>query len=248
MVPDTLDLNPANGFIHRLHLAVPYPCRTLYVCSDPDDWEKTDLYADSTAESLERAGFAFTEFAVLDGRNAGDAAALAASLREKGQWLLEHIRNNEFHTDSRGRGWFNGYYDGHGRPLEGERDGKARMTLTGQVFAVLSGAATDEQVRAVCAVEKKRLLLPVAQLPRRRQGREKAVVIGGSYHKPRNGGVCRNYPLYLGGVGGKNHPVVCFALHYNGLYPQNFAGVPNALVAVAGNYQFAPPLCNGVNH
>ena len=76
MIPDTLDLNPANGFIHRLHLAVPYPCRALYVCSDPDDWEKTDLYAESTAESMERAGFAFAEFEVLDGRNAEHAAAL----------------------------------------------------------------------------------------------------------------------------------------------------------------------------
>ena len=76
MVPDTEDLNPANGFIHRLHLAVPYPCRALYVCSDPDDWEKTDLYAEGTAEAMERAGFAFTEFEVLDGRNAENAAAL----------------------------------------------------------------------------------------------------------------------------------------------------------------------------
>ncbi len=76
MVPDTLDLNPANGFIHRLHLAVPYPCRALYVCSDPEDWEKTDLYAASTAEGLERAGFAFSEYEVLDGRNAEDAAVL----------------------------------------------------------------------------------------------------------------------------------------------------------------------------
>ena len=79
MVPDTLNLNPANGFIHRLHLAVPYPCRALYVCSDPDDWEKTDLYAAGTAEAMERAGFAFTEFEVLDGRNAEDAAALIQS-------------------------------------------------------------------------------------------------------------------------------------------------------------------------
>ncbi len=76
MVPDTLDLNPANGFIHQLHLAVPYPCRALYACSDPDDWETTDQYAEGTAESMEKAGFAFTEFEVLDGRNADDAAAL----------------------------------------------------------------------------------------------------------------------------------------------------------------------------
>ena len=76
MVPDTPDLNPANGFIHRLHLAIPYPCRALYICSDPDGWEKTDLYAAGTAESMEKAGFAFSSFDVLDSRNAADAAGL----------------------------------------------------------------------------------------------------------------------------------------------------------------------------
>ncbi len=76
MVPDTPDLNPANGFIHELHLALPYPCRALYVCSDPDDWEKTDFYAVGTAESMEKAGFAFSSFDVLDGRNADDGAGL----------------------------------------------------------------------------------------------------------------------------------------------------------------------------
>ena len=79
MVPDTPDLNPANGFIHALHLALPYPCRALYICSDPDDWEKTDLYAVSTAEAMERAGFAFAAFDVLDGRNAEEGAGLIDS-------------------------------------------------------------------------------------------------------------------------------------------------------------------------
>lgn len=74
--PDCSDLNPANGFIHRLHLAVPYPCRALYICSDPDGWEDTDRYAVLTAQLLEKAGFAFTEYEVLDGRNAEDAPAL----------------------------------------------------------------------------------------------------------------------------------------------------------------------------
>ena len=76
MVPDTPDLNPANGFIHELHLALPYPCRALYICSDPDDWEKTDLYAAGTAESMEKAGFAFSAFDVLDSRNIDDGAGL----------------------------------------------------------------------------------------------------------------------------------------------------------------------------
>ena len=76
MIPDTPDLDPANGFIHELHLALPYPCRALYVCSDPDDWEKTDLYAAATAEAMEGAGFAFSAFDVLDGRDPDDGAGL----------------------------------------------------------------------------------------------------------------------------------------------------------------------------
>lgn len=75
-LPDDPDLCPFNGFIHELHLALPYPCRALYICSDPDDWEKTDLYAASTAEAMEKAGFAFSAFDVLDGRNLEDAAGL----------------------------------------------------------------------------------------------------------------------------------------------------------------------------
>ena len=87
----------------------------------------------------------------VSGRRAElDAASLAASLREKGDWLLQHIRRTEWVTDSRGHGWFNGYYDNDGLPLEGERDGVSRMMLTSQVFAVMAGAATQEQVRAIC--------------------------------------------------------------------------------------------------
>lgn len=76
LIPDTMDMDPSNGFIHELHLALPYPCKALYICSDPDGWEMTDLYAGGTAEAMERAGFAFSAFEVLDGRNADDAADL----------------------------------------------------------------------------------------------------------------------------------------------------------------------------
>ena len=75
-LPGESDLCPANGFLHELHLALPYPCRALYICSDPDGWEDTDTYAVANGEALERAGFAFSSFDVLDGRNADEAAAL----------------------------------------------------------------------------------------------------------------------------------------------------------------------------
>ena len=47
-------------------------------------------------------------------------------------------------------GWFNSYYDNHGRAVEGITDQGVRMMLTGQVFAVMSGTASEEQVRRIC--------------------------------------------------------------------------------------------------
>ncbi len=81
---DSSDLNPANGFIHELHLALPYPCRTVYLCSDPDCPDETDQSAVEIGEAMERAGFAFDFFEVLDGRNANQAA----SLLKKAQFLV----------------------------------------------------------------------------------------------------------------------------------------------------------------
>ena len=73
---DHLRLNPANGFIEELRRRFPSPCRALYICSDPDDREKTDLYSDAVRESFENSGFRFRRFSTLDGRNAAQAAEL----------------------------------------------------------------------------------------------------------------------------------------------------------------------------
>lgn len=78
-LPGEADLCGANGFLHELHLAVPYPCRCLYICSDPDSGEFTDAIAAAQGEALERTGFAFSDYDVLDGRNAEDAADLVAN-------------------------------------------------------------------------------------------------------------------------------------------------------------------------
>lgn len=75
-LPDDPDLCPFNGFIHELHRALPYPCRAVYVCSDPESWDDTDLYAGLMADSMEKSGFAFSFFEVLDGRNIHEAEAL----------------------------------------------------------------------------------------------------------------------------------------------------------------------------
>ncbi len=108
------------------------------------------LYADPAAKrALLDRYMAACVHTVSGRRTVHDGHALAASLREKGRWLTEHIRRTQWLTDSRGHGWFNGYYDDNGRPLEGEREGRSNMLLTSQVFAVMAGTATAEQVSAI---------------------------------------------------------------------------------------------------
>ena len=76
-------------------------------------------------------------------------AGLAENLEGKAHWLMEHIRRQEWIRDGES-GWFNSYYDNHGRPVEGiQPDGGVRMMLTGQVFAIMSGTATEEQTKAI---------------------------------------------------------------------------------------------------
>lgn len=56
----------------------------------------------------------------------------------------------EWIAEDEARGWFNGYYDDHKNPVEGCKDGKVRMMLTSQVFAIMSGTATPDQIRKIC--------------------------------------------------------------------------------------------------
>lgn len=75
---------------------------------------------------------------------------LAINLKNKAEWLKEHIRSTEWITGGEGEGWFNGYYDNDKKPLEGYRDGEAKMVLTSQVFAIMGGAAKDWQIEEIC--------------------------------------------------------------------------------------------------
>ncbi len=78
-----------------------------------------------------------------------DAGKLAENLRRKGQWMQEHIRKTEWIADGEEKGWFNGYYDDHGRALEGIRDSGADMMLTSQVFTIMNAVATKEQTEKI---------------------------------------------------------------------------------------------------
>jgi cellobiose phosphorylase len=73
---------------------------------------------------------------------------LAGDLRAKSRDLAERIRTQEW-VRAGTLSFFNGYYDNAGRRVEGARGDRVRMTLTGQVFPVMSGMATDGQVDEV---------------------------------------------------------------------------------------------------
>ena len=89
-------------------------------------------------------------------------ADLAGDLRQKGQWAFQHIKRQEKILGPAvsgannpgagpGQGWFNGYYDNQGKRVEGKEGVNVRMTLTGQVFPLMSGLADDKEIEEVVA-------------------------------------------------------------------------------------------------
>jgi cellobiose phosphorylase len=74
---------------------------------------------------------------------------LAFDLKAKADWLCNHLRSQEWLTNSDGYGWFNGYYDNKSIRVEGEFPEGVRMTLTGQVFALMGGVASDSQAKEI---------------------------------------------------------------------------------------------------
>lgn len=81
-------------------------------------------------------------------------------LREKAQYICREIRKNEWIKVKSGHSFFNGYYDNLGRRVEGDHKNGIRMTLTGQAFPIISGVATDEQVKEIYRSAKKYLWDP----------------------------------------------------------------------------------------
>jgi len=75
--------------------------------------------------------------------------SLIADIEKKANWIIENIRENEWLENEKGYKHFNGYYDNNGERLEGDHSLGFRMTLTGQVFPIMSGVATDDQIEEI---------------------------------------------------------------------------------------------------
>ncbi|MEC9485208.1 MAG: hypothetical protein UMR38_04980 [Candidatus Izemoplasma sp.] len=82
---------------------------------------------------------------------------VAKHLNQLGEELLSQVRENEFLANE-SEGWFNGYYDNNGLPLDNISN--KDMTLTPQVFAIMSGAATDEQIDQIIQASDRYLYDP----------------------------------------------------------------------------------------
>ncbi len=106
---------------------------------------------DSIHAKQERLGDYFTS---VEGRISGKKTklslkAISEDLKDKAKWLGNQIQTQEWVTDHDGRGWFNGYYDNQGKRVEGSTPQGVQMTLTGQVFPLMSGIAVKKQAGQV---------------------------------------------------------------------------------------------------
>lgn len=79
-------------------------------------------------------------------RETVSVAVLAAELRRMGEWVLQHVCSHEWIESRTGYGFFNGYYNNDGERVDGDQEDGPRMNLTAQTFAIMSGAATAQQV------------------------------------------------------------------------------------------------------
>jgi len=84
---------------------------------------------------------------------------LSDILQSMSQWMMRHIRESEWITTSENMHWYNGYYDNNGKQVEGEFE-QVRMMLTGQVFSIMSGVATKEQIPYITEAVDKYLYEP----------------------------------------------------------------------------------------
>ncbi|HLO30973.1 MAG TPA: cellobiose phosphorylase [Anaerolineales bacterium] len=127
------------------NVALAGELRLLLDCPDHS------LDYDSVAEKREQLGryFEATQSAISGEKIRVRLKDLAEDLMRKANWLSGHIRENEWIQNGERLGWFNGYYDDDGQPVEGMHASGIRMTLTGQVFTLMCGIATDEQARAI---------------------------------------------------------------------------------------------------
>jgi len=74
-----------------------------------------------------------------------DTVSLADNLKNKSEWMANHIRKLEWLK----AGFFNGYYNNQKERVEGAGKDAVRMMLASQVFPIMSGVAEGWQIRGI---------------------------------------------------------------------------------------------------
>lgn len=112
--------------------------------------DKAGIYDDIKAKNDVLMSYAESVKHGVTGNKASvKASDIIDNLTAKAAWMKDHLRKNEWITDSCGNSHFNGYYDNDAARLEGDNPNGPQMTLTGQVFAIMSGTATDDQIKDI---------------------------------------------------------------------------------------------------
>lgn len=78
-LPDSPALNPANGFVEELRMALPEACSALFICSDPDQPSLTYGFAEDMRDSFAQIGVRLTDAAVLERENQDRCAELVSN-------------------------------------------------------------------------------------------------------------------------------------------------------------------------
>ena len=73
---------------------------------------------------------------------------LIDGLNSKYCWIKKHLIRQEW-VQFKGFHWFNGYYDNRGIAVEGDYNQTICMTLPGQVFSIMSGMLSEEEVKKI---------------------------------------------------------------------------------------------------
>lgn len=89
-----------------------------------------------------------------------DIDALIADLRHKASAMKLEVQTHEWIELANKDAFFNGYYNNDGQKVEGDHPKGVRMTLTGQVFPIMSGVASDDQIRKTYSAAQKYLKDP----------------------------------------------------------------------------------------
>jgi len=116
-------------------------------------FNKIDYHSIKAKEEILARYFAQTKSGVKGKKINIDCLGLANDLEMKSEWMMGHIRKQEWQKV----GFFNGYYDNRKRRVEGIKDNKIRMILTSQVFPIMSGVASNWQVEDILKSAEKYL-------------------------------------------------------------------------------------------